>query len=53
MLPSLSTLYVVVRFDMGESQMRAIIEAIQPLALKFCGEDTDHGGTPFFLLGGG
>ena len=41
MLTSVSTLFVVVRFDTGESQMGEIVEAPQPIVLSFCGKDTE------------
>ena len=48
MLKSVSTLFVLVRFDTGEGIMRVIIEAPQPLVLSFFGEDTEHYGTIIF-----
>ena len=44
---------MVVRFDMGEVQLREIVAAPQSLVLSFCGEDTYRGGTIHFLFGDG
>ena len=40
LLTSVSTLFLVVRFDTEEGQMIAMVEAPQPLVLSFCSEDT-------------
>ena len=45
MLISVSTLFVVFRFDTGEIKMILIIESPQSLELSFCGEYKHRGVT--------
>ena len=46
---SVSTLFLVVRFDMGEGRIRAIIEYPQSLVLLLCVEDIENGSTTIFF----
>ena len=53
MSTSISTLFVVVRIDNDIGQIRAILEALQPIMLSFFGEDKEHGDTSNIVLGYG
>ena len=52
-LTSVSTLFVVVRFDTIEIQIEEVVESPQTLVISFCGIDIDHDGTTNFGGGGG
>ena len=53
LLISVSTLFVVVRFDIDEYQIRAIVDALHSIVLILFCYKKEHGGTTHVFLGGG
>ena len=47
---SVSTWFVVVRFERGEGWLRENIAVLKSLLISFCGEDSEHDGTKNVVL---